>query len=232
MMNEMTPEKIKVINSVMPLYFRSLEFKTFSGKSKCHYEGRGAKQDFTAHIRVKRDSVIWASITALGGMVQVARILVTPDSFKMINYMDKEYTFMSVEQAKAILPAPVDFKTLQNLVMGNVLRQLGIPMNAVDAGQTIMLEMAEDQVIHQATYNKADSTLKTLQMKAVAANGANGILQYSSYQKVSGKNFSMNRTIQVTNAGEQFYMDLNFANVSLDQPVDIPFSVPKGYKKK
>ena len=38
----------------IPVWKKEIDFKTFSGKAKCHFEGKGQNHDFTANIRVKK----------------------------------------------------------------------------------------------------------------------------------------------------------------------------------
>ena len=83
---KITAEKRRLIDSLLPVWRHGIEYKTFAGKARMHYEAGDQKQDFTANIRVQKDNVIWVSATALGGIVQVARSrpqplasLITPD---------------------------------------------------------------------------------------------------------------------------------------------------------
>jgi hypothetical protein len=224
--------KDSILQSFIPLFNNQLAFSTFSGKAKMHYEGKEQKHEFTSHFRIKRDSAIWVSVTALGGIVQVARLLVTPDSFKMINYLEKEVTIMSLAEAQNVLPAPADYSILQNLVIGNVLKAEGKPTDATDAGQLILLQVETPDLIQRITYNKEDSSIKTIQMRSPALNGPDGVIQLDDYANVDGRKFSMNRAVNVINSGDHYYLDMNFANVSFDAPVELPFSIPKNFKKK
>ncbi|RYZ54736.1 MAG: hypothetical protein EOP49_04445, partial [Sphingobacteriales bacterium] len=57
-------------NELLPYWNDTSSFGTFSSKVKVDFEGRGQKHDLVAHFRVKKDSIIWASVTAMGGVVQ------------------------------------------------------------------------------------------------------------------------------------------------------------------
>lgn len=225
-------EKQNLIAALTPLWNKQIQFNTFSGKAKCHYEGKGDKQEFTANIRIKKDSIIWVSVTALGGIVQVARIYITTDTVKLINYLQKEITIMPLSEAGKILPAPADFSVLQNLIVGNVLRQSGAPNDATDFGGTLSLQVEENNFIQQVTYNKSDSTMRSLQMRTTVANGPIGVIQYGNYEKTDDQKIPMSRAVNVINAGEQYYLDMNFTKIDLNQPLDFPFSIPRGYNNK
>jgi hypothetical protein len=224
--------KLQLMSTLSNVWQQPLDFSTFTGKAKMHYEGKGQKQDFTTIFRVKKDETIWATVIALGGIVQVARVYITPDSLKIINYLEKEVTFMSLADASKVLPVPADFSTLQRLVMGTALRTTGNPIDAADLGNILSLQIAEDNFLQQINYNKADTTINTLQMHTKDENGPSGVMQFSDYQKVNGNTFPMKRTLNVVNGGELYYLDMDFNKAEFDQPVDFPFSIPKNYKRK
>lgn len=230
--NTISPEKVQLITSLKPLWAKEIHYADFSGKAKCHYDGKGNKQDFTANIRMKEGKVIWVSVTALGGIVQVARILITPDSFKMVNYLENSYMLMPLSEAKKVLPVPVDFSILQNLIIGNVLKKEGRFTDATDFGGSLSLQSEDSELVQQGTYNKADSTLRSLQMRAMSLNGSNGIIQYGNYEKRGNQLFSMSRSINVNNNGAQYFLEMNFTNADLDKVVDMPFSIPSKYERK
>src|SRR6476660_8702296 len=66
-----------------------IDFQWFSGKAKMDYDDGKKTQNFTANIRMRRDSVIWVAITSLMG-IEVARIMITRDSIDMLDRLHKE----------------------------------------------------------------------------------------------------------------------------------------------
>ncbi len=220
------------VPNLEPFLKKELQFNTFSGKAKMKLEFRGQKQDLTAHFRIQKDEVIWASLTAVGGIMQVARIYITPDSFSLINYIDKEVTVRSLEEAIRILPVPADFSVLQNLVVGNVVRPAGkfVSLNSQDAG--IVLTLQEPKIIQQLIYQPVDTILKSIQINTKEPGGPAGLLQFSGYGNLQGQQFSSNRSISVLSAGETYLLDMNFSNVELDKPLQFPFSIPRSYQVK
>lgn len=82
----------------------------------------GETQGFKATIRMKRDSVIWISITpALG--IEVFRIVVTPDSVKYLSKIpDNKYYYKGDFTALSELAhLDMDFSMLQDLLLGNAI---------------------------------------------------------------------------------------------------------------
>ncbi|MCB0697024.1 MAG: DUF4292 domain-containing protein [Chitinophagaceae bacterium] len=224
----MNTEKLALIDRLIPLWQHQVVFNTFKGKAKMHYEGSGQRQDFAANIRMARDSVIWIHITAGMGIVNVARILITPDSFQLVNYLSKSVIKMPIEEAQSFLPAAVDFHLLQDLLIGNVLNRSGIPTDAADMGGVWILDMEGNDVKQQVNYNKADSTMRSQQVLA-GNNGFSGAIQYGNYSIINSRKFAINRAININSNNDLHYLDMTFNNASFDEELTFPFSIPDSY---
>ncbi|RYE25329.1 MAG: DUF4292 domain-containing protein [Sphingobacteriales bacterium] len=224
-------DKLAVIDKIKPLLKNQIQFSTFSGKAKMHYQAQGQKNEFTANFRIKKDQVIWVAVQALGGLVNVARVYVRPDSVFLINYLERDAYKMPIADINKLLPVPVDFATMQNLIVGNAIDEKGTPTDATDFGGTMSIQLEDGGLTQQITYNKADNTMRTMQMHT-GDNGAQGMIQYGNYEDANGRKFSTSRVININNNGEQYYLDMNFNSVDFDKQQDYPFSIPKGYSLK
>jgi len=77
----------KLYNNVINCY---LQYSTLSLKYSADYDTSGKHTSFSGSIRIKKDRIIWISITpALG--IELGRIQLTPDSIKFINRLNSEY---------------------------------------------------------------------------------------------------------------------------------------------
>lgn len=209
-------------------------YRTFSGKAKMHYEGMGMKQDFTSNIRIQKDKVIWVHVTAGMGLVSVARILITPDSVRMVNYLDKQVTLMGINDINKLLPAPMEFATMQNLLIGDILNRQGEVVKAIDLGAMWGLQMESSDILQNATYLKEDTTLRTLQMKTKSEGGGlNGTVKYDKYDNsVAAFPFSIERNVNIMNNGRQYLLQMNYVNAEFNTEVNFPFSIPVNYTLK
>src|SRR5215213_2919594 len=95
----------KVINN-------RIDFNTFSAKIKVDYRGGDGKSyDFNAFLRMKKDSVIWVSVNAALG-IEAFRVLITPDSVKVLNKLDKVAQLRSMDYLQELTQLPFDFYAL------------------------------------------------------------------------------------------------------------------------
>lgn len=82
----------------------------------------GDSRGFKANIRMRRDSVIWISVSpALG--IEVFRVMVTPDSLKYISRIpdDKYYYLGGFQSISNLMGVDPDFSMLQDILLGNAI---------------------------------------------------------------------------------------------------------------
>lgn len=228
-MSALSPEKEALINRIVPIWKKHTDYTTFKGKAKMHYEGSGQRQDFTANIRMAKDSVIWIHITAGMGIVNVGRVLITPDSLLFINYLEKSVMRMGINDVEKLLPAAVDFKLLQNFIVGDALTEaMQQPVDAADFGDTWMLSIDGADADQQLAFNKADSTIRSARILSSVSEFV-GLIKYGNYSNIDDRKFAISRAINITSKNEPHYLDMNFNNASFNQAIDFPFSIPQSY---
>src|SRR4051812_42260453 len=96
-----------------------IDFHTFSAKVNADYKGSDGKSyNLNLNIRMQKDSAIWmiANATILG--LEAMRVLITRDSVKLLDKLNKTYTARSVDYLKDVTALPLDLHTLQDLIVG------------------------------------------------------------------------------------------------------------------
>ena len=94
-----------------------LNFTTFYGKAKANFNSPQASGNATVYIKMQKDSVIWISITGPLN-IEGARILVTPDSVKIINKLEGSLQLSSIAHLQQITKLPLTFNDFQNIILG------------------------------------------------------------------------------------------------------------------
>ncbi len=226
-----TPGNAAIINEVTPLWNKRFSYKTFTGKAKVSFEGPGNSADFSANFRIAKDSVIWAHISALGGIVSVARIMVTPDSFFMVNFQNKEITRIPLQDAARILPVAVQFSQLQNLFTGEPLGE-GSIVNAESKDSSWTAYTEDTSFTQQVHYRKPDGTLTSGNLQSRKANGPQVLTNYFDYEQAGDRKLSSHRVIHIVNGVNNYNLDMNIVNPEFDKALEFPFTVPKNYAVK
>ena len=72
------------------LHANFFDYEYLSAKTKITVINTDGKTEFSASVRIKKDSAIWISISpALG--IEIVRVLITKDSIKIIDRFNKKY---------------------------------------------------------------------------------------------------------------------------------------------
>jgi hypothetical protein len=104
---------------VKKLHDKEFHFETISAKASTTFDN-GKKTAFKTHLRIRKDSAIWLSITPMLG-IEMARVVITKDTVKFMNRKDNEYFIGDFEYINTLFGADLDYQMLEALLIGNSL---------------------------------------------------------------------------------------------------------------
>lgn len=209
-----------------------IDFKTFSAKLKVDFETDKQKQsNISTNIRMQKDSAIWISVSApiIG---EVARAFITPDSLKAFDKFNKKIYLRAISDAKDILNIPFDFKTLQDLLVGNPVYLTDSVYQVVKTPAVISFTC--DSTIFTSLFNVFADDYVLQQSKVMDKDSSRTRsceLTYGEYKMMGGKKFATRRRVFVEEKSIT-KVNMDFNKVDFDQPVSFPFTIPSGYTKE
>ena len=209
-----------------------IDFKTFSAKVKVNYEGADGKDyEFNAFLRMEKDRIIWISINALLG-IEAFRAVITPDSVKVINKLEKTAQFRSVSYLKEIANFSFDFKTLQDLIIGNaVYLDTNILFYSKNENGISLLSVGQF-FRNYVLLNSNDYTLKHSKLDDIDVLRTRTCdFTFGDYEKKDTMLFSTYRKISVVEKSK-LDIQLSFKQFNFNDPLSFPFSIPKNYKRQ
>jgi hypothetical protein len=211
----------------------NIDCKTFSAKIKLDIEtSKGKKPDLTANIKMIKDSAIWISITAnVVITIEVFRVFITKDSVILLDKQAKEVHHRSIDYLQEITNIPFDFKTLQNLILGNPIffndKNMAVRkfenynlVSSFDNGFKNLITIEKPNNL--LTHCKLDDT--DLQLNRTAD------FSYDGYEKNNDTYFSTQREIVATEKNK-VTIQMNFKQYEFNKELSLNFSIPKNYKK-
>ncbi|MEO6540312.1 MAG: DUF4292 domain-containing protein [Ferruginibacter sp.] len=210
-----------------------IDYKTFNAKIKVDYQDNKGKQpDVTAIVRIIKDSAIWISLTASFLNIEIYRVLITRDSVVLINKQDREVQYRSIDYLQEVTQIPFDYKTLQDLLIGN---PVFVDSNIVYYKKTedqILFSMVGTYFKHLLTlsahnYNLTHSKLDDVDI----SRSRTADLTYADYENKTGINFSTYREITVSEKN-RLDIRLNFKQYEFNKELSVSFNIPKNYTKK
>lgn len=209
---------------------KKIEFNTFSAKIKIDYwNNKGKQPDFTAHVRILKDSIIWISIGDLG--FEGIRVMITSDSIKMINKLENTYTKKPLSYIQEVSQIPFTFTDLQNLLVGNPVFfntdsitsyskfANGYSLLSIGTIFKNLMTISKDYNIEKSKLDDVDPSLnRTCD------------LTYSEFETKSGFSFSTFREIFIS---QQTKLDIQMKvkDYKFNEELNFPFSVPKKFKR-
>ena len=209
-----------------------INYQSFSAKVEVDYKGTDGKgYGVNAKVNMYKDSVIWVSANAILG-IEAMRLMVTKDSVKLLNKLEKVYTARSISYLQEVTSLPLDLYTLQDMIVGNPVFLDSNIINYSTGNGVIDLLSLGQYFKNLLTLNEADKTL--LHSKLDDANpmrSRTADLWYSDYKSDKGPLFSTKRQIVVSEKG-RLEIKLDFKNYNFNEPVEFPFSIPKNYKRQ
>ena len=206
--------------------------KTFSAKLRVHYEGSDGKDyELTAFVRIEKDKRIWISVNATLLGIEVFRALITPDSAKVLNKVDKVYQLRSISYLQEISHLPFDFNVLQSVILGNpIFLDSNILYYRKDIQGISILSIGS--VFRNSLTLNSDYSLKHSKMDDVDPLKTRSCdITYGQYEKKDTILFSTYRQIAVAET-TRLDVEMSFNKYSFNDNLEFPFSIPKNYKRK
>jgi len=94
--------------------YEGLEVKRIT----CQYETSDDKLSFKANLKMLKDKYILMTLSKLN--IPVGRLLLTPDSVKMVNYIEKSYFLKDYGYLSKFVNADIDFYDVQSILANDI----------------------------------------------------------------------------------------------------------------
>lgn len=117
------PLKNRTANAVLTRYNKNLFNYDYVGmRISADIKNTDETQSFKANVRMRKDSIIWISITPLMG-VEMIRAVITPDSIKYVSKVpnNKHFFLGTLHQLTDITKNEITFEMLQAVLVGNAV---------------------------------------------------------------------------------------------------------------
>ena len=95
-----------------------LNYNWLSSKADVEVNIDGEEHNLDIRVKTRKDSAIWISIQAVG-LIDIAKLLITRDSVKMVVYVKKQYFTGDFNYINQLLNADLDFDIIQAALIGN-----------------------------------------------------------------------------------------------------------------
>ncbi|MEO9965276.1 MAG: DUF4292 domain-containing protein [Reichenbachiella sp.] len=216
------------------LNLNNLEYENLTIKSKIKYKDENRDLKATANIRVRRDSIIWFSLTP-GLGIEAARGIVTKDSIIILDKIHKEYQVLRVSELSDKYHFDFDLKLIESIIIGNLIW----PIESDD-------EISKEEGYFKVQKSEGDLTvmnfigsnsMKLERMQAVSDTSKNAMkIEYVDFLKVDGKvvpseiNMLINYRSKRNRAKKESKVQIRHSKISINNDnLNFGFSIPEKY---
>lgn len=187
------------------------------------------KQSVTLNmdVSVKKNEYIYLNVKALG-FVNVARVMVQPDSIRILDLINRKYISASYQFMKNFTQAKLGFYELQNMVYAQTFYEPNISNTILDSlGQQLILLLNVGSTQQKAFYNK-DFLLQSVLLTEQAQQQQMQV-DYANFKNIDGINYPHELVINISGEKkiECKFTISNFAGSIKKEP---QFVIPKSYK--
>lgn len=216
------------------LELQEIDFEYFHGKARMVFNDGKKEREVKAHIRIRKDSVIWMTFTVIG--VQGGKALINKDSITIVSTVDKEYYVFDYASLSKRFNFDVNYQTIQSAFLGNLIapRQ---EFDRISQGENANLLEQQRATVGLRNYiNPSTKKLEKVEMKEGSTNNS-VVINYSNFQPVADKTYPFNGIISIlykTQGGvvnTTITLEYNKAEVG-DKELKFPFNIPRKYERR
>jgi outer membrane lipoprotein-sorting protein len=216
-------------NIIEKHYQNEVDFTTLSGKLRTVYQSEERTQSVNLSFRMEKDKAIWMSASVLG--FPVAKAYITPSRVSYYEKVSQTYFDGDFRLLSDLLGTPLDFKKLQNLLIGQAiydLREEEFEFSQTAKGFQFM--PSEDGLIKKMFLVNSKNFKASAQQLAQTRENKSVTVTYSDYQEIEGKIFPEEIRIIANEAGSSTRIELTYRSLEFNQgELSFPFDIPSGY---
>lgn len=217
---------------VEKVHANQIDFQYFFAKVKVDFtDNSGKNTNATAFVRIRKDSLMWVSLTGALG-IEGYRILVTRDSVFVMDKMEKTFAPRSVGYLQEVIKLPMDFDVLQNLLVGNPVFFSDNIVSYKNNPDGLMALSLGTFFKHLITIDTSNNSILHSKLDDVdVLRNRTCDITLKNYVVIQNRLFSNEREITVTEKSK-LDIKLEFKQVEFDAAQTFPFNIPKNYQRK
>ena len=209
-------------------------FEYLSTRTKFKYKNGNDKTKATARMRIKKDSIIWFSLTP-GVGIEAARGIITQDSLILMDRVNKEAYYFSFDSLSKKFEFDFSYDLFQSVLIGDLPFGQDNDDEIERNDSDITIVQQEQQLTVRNKIDLKTGRLKNL--KASTSENRNTLeIKYNEFRPLNEKAFA-NKALMILNylkegKKEQATVDLEHNRIKIEEkPLRFPFSVPSRYKR-
>lgn len=221
-----------------------VHYQWLSAKYTVDYIQDKNKTSFRGQVRLKKDSAIWISISPLMG-IEAARMLITPDSVKVMNRIESSYVLTSFNSFREKFNKALDFDMFQAFLLGNDFSFYDKSefKASIDSWEYRLVTsnrqklknfVKENEVmpiipIHHIWLDPDNYKITQMEIKEIVVDNRKLNARYGDFEMV-GDNILPTRIVYDIESDEnRIGIEVKYSKVTIDEELKLPFNIPDKY---
>ncbi|MBX9782888.1 MAG: DUF4292 domain-containing protein [Chitinophagaceae bacterium] len=223
-------DTVRSIHEVLSNY-KQIQYTTFAAKIKVeYYNSKGRQPGFVANIRMRKDSIIWISLSNDLG-IEGFRVMINADSIRVMDKLANTYQVRPLSSIQDISQIPFSFSDIQELLVGNPVffnKDSIIAYGKTEKGYTLvsagaifknLLSIGNNYYFEKSKLDDVDHRLNRT-----------ADISYFEYENKAGFPFSTYREIFLLQQNK-LDVQMKFKDYRFEDELTFPFNVPKKFKR-
>lgn len=214
------------------LNISELDFENFQAKSRIQFDDGFQNFNANANVRIKKDSIIWLSVSSSIG-IEAVRAIIRTDSIFVIDRINKEYQSFGFDSLQKKFNIPIDYNMLQSALVGNLINHMEKDDRVVkESGFFLLKQKNGDFLIDNFVNSKTMKIEKVLLREQPELNSME--INYTDFQFIDKKLVPHEQAFHISytknNYNTKTDFNIGFNKISVDdKKIKFPFNIPNKY---
>lgn len=214
------------------LNISELDFDNFQAKSKIRFDDGFQNFNANANVRIKKDSIIWLSVSSAIG-IEAIRAIVRTDSIFVIDRINKAYKAFGFDSLQNKFNIPINYNMLQAALVGNLINAREKQDRVVKENGFFLLKQKNGDFLIDNFVNS-----KTMKIEKVVIHEQPELnsleITYNDFQFIEKKLLPHEHLFYISytknNYNTKTELNIGFNKISVDdKKIKFPFNIPNKY---
>ncbi len=214
------------------LVFAIPEFEYLNTRTKIQFKDANRNVSTSANIRIKKDSIIWMSLTPFLG-IEVARVMITQDSMVLMNRLTKQIMVYDFENLSEKFQFEISYHLIQSMILGNMPLKYQELNEIVSSKKYYIVKQESGPYSIQNYFNRELMKLQKVEVTETQKK-KKMILEFDNHKQVESFSIPFHSLISLDyeqdNEIQSTEINIKHGRAELASELRFPFEIPSRYR--
>ena len=215
------------------LVVNDAKFDFLSSKAKINFESEKNNVSGSANIRIRKDSIIWVSLSP-GLGIEAARVLITTDSVTLLDKINKVFMKYSFAELSKKLDFDLNYGLVESAMLGNLVYPYDRE-RLVRTASTYAYSQQHSSYLFENFIGATSMKLEKIQVLDTLSRNTISV-NYTDFQLVDEEvfPFQISAILEYAKKGtDPVKVSIEFKQTEIEKkPLKFPFNIPQRYDRK